>query len=146
MMDFTYEEMEGIFRKKRKRAISKLWEYRKEIPDPYLPQFHTKILFYIPTPTLFAPLPCILIAVANAKARMFFRVRDIRDMENVFQLPEDELQKASEALCNAQNQVDGMEGIVKDLFAGKMLPEALSALTKEELREIEIWLSEQKKK
>ena len=48
LQDLTYEEMEATFRRKRKKAMPKLWSYTKKLPDPYQPRYYTKIELFIP--------------------------------------------------------------------------------------------------
>jgi predicted RNA-binding protein YlxR (DUF448 family) len=145
MMDFTYEELQGMFRRVRRKALPKLWEYRKELQDPYTP-FKTKILMYVPHPTLFAPFPCILVSIANPKSRMFFRIKSFQDLEAVFVLPADEQTRAILALKNAQEEAERLEAISKALEVSKDLAKSLSSLDQSDLKEIEAFLRQQRER
>jgi hypothetical protein len=144
MMDYTFDEIEGFFRKaKKKRAMSKLWEYRKEIPDPFKPQFKVKILMCVPHPTLFQPFPCILVLIGNPKSKIFFRLTNLSDLADVFVLPTDEVEKARQSLCSAQEEAQKLLAIEKALSVGKELTKSLSSLSDKDFKEIEAFLKAQ---
>jgi hypothetical protein len=131
--DFTYDEMEATFRRKRKAQMPKLWSYAKKLPDPYRPKYYTKIELFVPQPTFFSPFPCILVSIRNTKFKVFFRVLELADLDGIFAIPLEEQQKASEALCNAKREAETIEQRVKDILATKNLaglPSAVRAMVK----------------
>ena len=131
--DFSYDEMEATFRRKRKVAMPKLWSHTKKLPDPYRPKYYTRIELFVPQPNFFSPLPCILVSIRNTKFRTFFRVLDLADLEMVFTIPEEEREKCHQALCVAKREADTIERRIKDILATKNLaglPQAVRAMVK----------------
>jgi hypothetical protein len=119
--DFTYDEMEATFRRKRKAAIPKLWSYSNKLHDPYRPKYYTMIELFVPQPSFFSPFPCILVSIRNTRFKTFFRILDLSDLESVFTIPPEEHQKASVALQNAKIEASTIEQRIKDILATKNL-------------------------
>jgi hypothetical protein len=144
--DFTYEELEATFRRRKKKAMPKLWSYTKKLQDPYSPKFYTTIELFVPQPTLFSPLPCIIVSIRSVKFKAFFRVADLETLDAVFNIPEQDRQNASVALLKAQKDVSNMETLVKSLFAGKTPAQAVAELAKNgelEFEDIKVWLKQE---
>jgi endonuclease III len=104
VMGLTYEELEATFRHKRKKAMPILWRHIKDIGDPYRPEFSTRIEVFIPQPTFLSPFPCVLVSIRSGKFKSFFRVLNLSDLESIFAIPEDEREKASQALSEAKGR------------------------------------------
>ena len=121
IVDFTYDEMEATFRRKRKVAMPKLWSYKKKLHDPYRSKYYTTIELFVPQPNFFSPFPCILVSIRNTKFKTFFRILDLDDLESIFAIPQDEREKASVALQNAKNEALLIEQRIKDILATKSL-------------------------
>jgi len=131
--DFTYDEMEATFRRKRKAAVPKLWSYSKKLHDPYKPKYYTVIELFVPQPSFFSPFPCILVSIRNTRFKTFFRILDLVDLEGIFVIPPAEQQKASQALQDAKRDASTIEQRIKDILATKNLaglPSAVRAMVK----------------
>lgn len=123
---FTNIELEGIFRQRVRKRIPKIWEFERKVPDPYAPKQYVKVLMFVPHPTLEAPYPCILTMIATAHRSVFFRLARVDDLPGVLFLGEEEVVKCREALCNAQEEADQIEEILRDHLARRKLPHAIS--------------------
>jgi hypothetical protein len=133
IIDFTYDEMEATFRKKRKVAMPKLWSYSKKLHDPYRPKYYTVIELFVPQPNFYSPFPCILVSIRNTRFKTFFRILDLADLEGIFVIPSEEHQKANQALYNAKREALTIEQRIKDILATKNLaglPSAVRAMVK----------------
>ena len=131
--DFSYDEMEATFRRKRKSAMPKLWSFTKKLPDPYRPKYYTKIELFVPQPNFFSPFPCILVSIRTIKYKAFFRLLDLSDLDQVFVIPEDQRQKCHQALQDAKREALTIEQRIKDILATKNLaglPSAIRAMVK----------------
>ena len=131
--DFTYDEMEATFRRKRKSQMPKLWSFARKFPDPYRPKYYTKIELFVPQPTFFSPFPCILVSIRNTKFKTFFRILELADLEDIFTIPEEQHQKCHQALQDAKREALTIESRIKDILATKNLaglPPAVRAMVK----------------
>jgi hypothetical protein len=128
--EFTYEELEATFRRKRRKAMPKLWSYVKKIQDPYRPKYYTRIELFVPQPNFLSPFPCILISIRNSKFKAFFRVLDLAAVDEVFIVPVDQREMASQALSEAKRQADDIEETLRHLISQKRLPGAVRAILK----------------
>jgi len=131
--DFTYDEMEATFRRKRKVAMAKLWSYTRKLPDPYRPKYYTKIELFVPQPNFFSPFPCILVSIRNTRFKTFFRILELADLEMVFNIPPEERQKCHQALQDAKREAETIEQRIKDIITTKNLaglPSAVRAMVK----------------
>jgi len=131
--DFSYDEMEATFRRKRKAHIPKLWSYSKKLHDPYRPKYYTVIELFVPQPNFFSPYPCILVSIRNTRFKTFFRILDLADLETVFTIPDDQRQKCHQALQDAKREALTIESRIKDILTTKNLaglPPAVRAMVK----------------
>ena len=128
---YTNIELEGIFRKRIKRRIPKLWQFERKIYDTYAPKQYVKVMMFVPQPTLEAPLPCVLVMIATAHRSVFFRLTEPDALPGVLFLPTEELQKCHEALQDAKKQADDIERIVKHHLALKDRPDELKRALEE---------------
>lgn len=127
---YTNVELEGIFRKRVKRRIPKLWEFDRKLYDPYTPKHYVKVQMFIPNPTLEAPLPAVLVMIATAHRSVLFRLASPDDLPGVMFLPPEELLKARQALQDAKLAADDIERMIKSHLDRKHLPEdARKAIT-----------------
>jgi hypothetical protein len=126
--DFTYDEMEATFRRKRKVAMPKLWRYSKKLTDPYRPKYYTKIELFVPQPNFFSPFPCILVSIRNTKFKCFFRLLSLDDLDEVFVIPEEERQGCRQALQDAKREAETIEQRLKYILETKNLAGLPSAV------------------
>lgn len=123
--DIGYTDVEATFRTRRKVRMPKLWSYRKKVPDPYTPKFYTAIEFFIPQPNFNSPFPCILVSIKNAKFKMFFRIRQLDELEDIFSIPGEEKAKAVDAIAKAEKQASDIEKVLRDTLRQKSLSDAI---------------------
>lgn len=123
--DISYTDIEATLRPRRKTRIPKLWSYKKKVPDAYTPKYYTAIEFFIPQPNFNSPYPCILVSIKNAKFKMFFRIRELDELEDIFSIPGNEKLKAENALLKAEKEASGIEKVLRDTLNRKSLSDAV---------------------
>jgi len=131
--NFTYDEMEATFRRKRRVGMPKLWRYSKKLYDPYRPKYYTSIELFIPQPNFYSPFPCILVSIRNTRFKTFFRILDLAELETIFTIPPEEHLKCHQALQDAKREAQTIEDRIKDILATKNLaglPSAVRAMLK----------------
>ncbi len=104
------------------KNLKRLSWYRREVRDPYQPQYYTAITCSVYAPTMERPYASVLISIANAGGRVLLRVTDIEAAQRVIWLPLEAIGRLTAAVIKANEQADQVEQDMRVIFERRRLP------------------------